>query len=290
MKKDNSNKNNITRYLEIFLDVSRRNNRSNECKKVTPISSIDKIILSSNLGLEIDKIGLKPIKFKEGWFYEISIDNNKLYLSQGYTVGKKIHINPSSFHSWNDCFNFLKMFLKESINNYEIYRLDLALDYPIPLEHFLKSFDVTRKKSSWEYFEKGTKKTGVRIGKRPEVISIYDKTKRHNLNSPWTRIEIQLYKQRAPVRSIEDLPKLLLSNNFDPFKNIELFNLQIKKENSKQSNEFEILWKYHGFYHARRELSTNNNFKRDYSQCFNKELWNEQPNQIFKRKISNYFN
>ena len=70
-------------------------------------------------------------------------------------------------------------------------------------------------------------KTGIRVGKKPETLSIYDKAKKHNLDSDWTKMEIQLYGKKLPTKELDKLYPLILGMDFNPLINIELFNLEI---------------------------------------------------------------
>ncbi len=102
-------------------------------------------------------------------------------------------------------------------------------------------------------------------------------------------MEIQLYGKKLPTKKLDELHSLILNANFNPFPNIELFDLEILPFNSNKTKEFKILWEHDGFYTTKQKLNKNNNFTRDYIPFIKKKQWDTQPQQVFLEEMKKYF-
>ena len=102
-------------------------------------------------------------------------------------------------------------------------------------------------------------------------------------------MEIQLYGKKLPTKKLDELPLSTLNASFNPFQNIELFDLEILPFSSNTMKEFEILWKHDGFYTTRRKINESNNFKRDVMPFIKQSNWGSNPQKVFSKNMRKYF-
>ena len=166
------------------------------------------------------------------------------------------------------------------------------MDFACELSTLIQSLDVANKRSELTYENKSGARTGVIIGKRSEVFAVYDKAKETNSVDLISRIELRLSGSKVPTRSIADIPLKLASQIF--FKNlIGLSVTETKNTKTSDQNErlrqFKGIWGRDGFFAAKRFMNQSRNFDRDFANLIETRPWAEQPSELFKNQIINFF-
>lgn len=258
-----------------------------------PVSGRELLASLKELG-----IALKPKKLKSMWANEIA---QGLYFPQKDINAPTVTLigNPNRFLSFLEFKKLINSFVSsDKFSLIKIKRLDINFDYQIPFNEFLKCVEINGKQTDVEYTNQRGIQTGIRIGKGPEKINIYNKTEQAQLDEPISRIELQLSGEKLPTKTFENLLDALQSERFYKsylerfllsdvsFSNKELLT---EAQQTKQS-EFKFTLEKDSLYKAKQLFNKNNNFERDFKGIIERHPWNQQPKLIFSKLINKYFN
>ncbi len=203
----------------------------------------------------------------------------KIYLlkSSGTEEIHSVITNPSHFSSFEDYITTLKELLGEiSLDSAKIRRFDIAVDFKLPYEQLIQSFDVSFKRITNATAYNGSNINWVTFGnsKSGEFIKAYDKTKTYKLGHPVSRIEVQYTTpkiRRSSILYIKDLILFVQTKGFEKL----LKNIRLKDYRYKINLDDKSLYKKRFLEGAlsiaplsivRRRLNPNGNFKRDYGK------------------------
>lgn len=243
------------------------------------IPMIDKLTMATN-EIEIDKLinefESKSVQFRNNQYLRcIKLIQNHTgqHLCSVYTKPilpineVRIELNPSKL---NMTYSKLIFLLDKciDIDSTLIQRIDHASDINMNVEEAFNTvrFKFKRKMMLYSDSFKGYL-TGFYIGSKHEQIAIYDKRFQlhgrnfkpnpdHSSIVNLTRFEIRQKFQAIPYRHLKELPNLM---NYDPFKNIETYELAPLKAGLITNG-----WK--GLHSTYQELNTHNNIKRDFKK------------------------
>ena len=252
--------------------------------------------------LEKAQLSSRLIKLKDKrWYLEIGGSLTGFYFRvNGNTEPHVANLitRPSAYQSFFEYKSVLRsVLMPEELSSMRLTRLDLALDFPVNLDGFLRSFDVIYKRSKISYLDEGAQRTGLIVGRGNEKILVYDKAREQHLPNPLTRLELQISGRKLPTKSFDELPFFFSSENtWSPFEHIELNSITDRKSlaltptESARLSEFRSLLSREGYLSARRVFNKQGNFDRDYKPLIEIRRVKNQPSQNFKRLIHNFFN
>jgi tetratricopeptide (TPR) repeat protein len=277
-------------------------------KNHTPLVTVEVGSKTLRCSFIIDKVDLKPTYYltlkelKDYWIEnnlevvsdylsngkEVLVVNNLIFLPTNNFEGiYQILTNPSKFKSAIDYFdNLINTLPGHLLRSIAVQRVDIALNIFDAEFKFLDERLTVKKKHSFERILEDTCRERTRTyGKYPEVIKFYDKAKKllkskmppvestaYN-SKDFSRIEITQYsKAKLPCQRLDGLFRSLLSDSYNPFKNIylsdyELSKVPIKKPQLIKYVELKTLINNNGLHYASKLLNENHNFVRDYG-CF----------------------
>lgn len=300
----------LTKFIELLstsanrLPVSTCKTRSN-LREIKASVGIDKLHLElpasgQELLATIKELGIsyKPKMLKSMWTNEIA---QGLYFPQKDIHANKVTLisNPNRFASYPEFKKLISSLVtSDKFKQIKIKRLDINFDYEITFREFLKCIEINGKQTDVEYTNQRGIQTGIRIGKGPEKINIYDKTEQAHLEVPVSRIELQLSGDKLPTKNFENLSATLHSENFcknylDRFllSDISYSNNDLLTEIQKtKQSEFKFTLEKDSLYKAKQLFNKNNNFERDFKGIIERHTWSDQPKTIFAGLIRQYFN
>jgi len=274
---------------------------------------IDKIILNAK-SLNQDKyVFLDHFKsmgliVEDGCFrgggarLEVTLPNkDKAYLRYNYHSKQIMSfiLNPSMYRDYNDFQNSLLSYLGyvPTIEGLPITRIDKTVEITLSLDEVLRGVDVKNKRSTKIYEFRSGIFDGLEVGKKPEVLKLYNKTKKAKLNFPVTRIEAYCIRNKIDLKTLTEMKKSFhIGSHYrdKTFDNICLSNLEFNKPlNKMQSDKVEelrILCNHLPFTIAKSLKNRNRNFDRDFGNLHRLEPWKIQPNVIFNKGVRNFFN
>lgn len=300
-------KNLMARYLSILENVHYRilsqklTSKPQEFLKVSAgIDKLDAYFLEpvdlSTVIAHARQNGLETKKEQKNKRVMLKVANNNssIWLSLNITqeLATGIISNPNRFENWYSYLAFIKNAAPLSIiENAKITRLDLNLDFNLPFEELIQKIDIKQKSTNISYDDKGGVRTGIYIGKEPEMILIYNKSKKEKLPSPLTRVELRLRGNKLPCKSIYNVAHEIQSKSF--FSSCvgcdltyEESTLSHPQKNKLQ--DFTSLLKRDGLYSARKIMNKTRNFDRDVAKILQTTLWATQPTELFKREIKSF--
>lgn len=200
--------------------------------------------------------------------------------------------NPNQFMSWQNYLSFTESIVPaESLKASKISRLDLNLDFALPFSDLIQQIDIKNKSTATTHEEKAGHRTGLYIGKNPELILIYDKSKKDNLSEPQSRIELRLTGKKVPCYSIYNLPQYISAGDqFTMLAGCKLsFNeIGLTEVQEQKLQEFKTLAKRDGLYASRKFMNQTRNFDRDFAKLIQSTQWAAQPNELFKSQIRSF--
>ena len=255
-------------------------------------------VLHEDLQRRAAAVGLTPRKTKlrgGGWYFEIGQGDRILHFRLGRPdnpLSSGLLSRPSAFETLAAYHTFLRQLLRDDeLDELQISRLDIAIDYEIPLSSLLRGLDVTHKFARASYDDLGALRTGMLIGRGPEKILVYDKAYESGLPSPLTRIEIQLSGKKLPTRSYRNLAETL--KTWSPFRAIHLHEVELasnflSEAQQERRNQLHYLMERDGLLAARRVLNQNQNFDRDFSPLMALTPWSEQPSDAYTKGIRKF--
>jgi hypothetical protein len=255
-----------------------------------PRSVIEQRLKALNINFRISTLADKK------WYLSTK---NGLQLFLGHPNNVKFHkiiTRPSAYRDWNQYIRLLEDLFGEWIDNFRIYRIDLAVDYMTPFSNLLKCLDIAHKRQRTEFQEKSGLKTGLIVGVGSNKLVIYDKANESGLNESMSRIELQLTGKSVPTTTIHQLQETLCSADFRPFGIVRLHDVEVHSHPSthpnpvvERINEFKTLVQHNGFYGARKSLNQARNFDRDYAKHLTLSHWSLDPNEVLHESLMEFF-
>lgn len=302
----------VVRFTEILaqveLRVSRCNPTSTSQRSAFGKGLLDKLefLLPEPMSVEKLQEKCKELGYKlkgeykgDKRFYLSIYDCPQVidcYLGHPHNIQfTKIILNPSKVEKFSITeLEVLKIFGPTAVNS-KIYRLDFTVDIYEEYSKVLSGLDIKFKKTNSEFIG-GSIRTGLNVGGKNDKVIIYDKGVKEKVDHPWTRIERQMSGRSIFIQRFGDLKsKLIDIIQFNPLGIVKLENIQVIEDAKHTSiqleriNELKALLKYEGYFLAKKKLTLNNNFQRDYG-CFLMTIpYETQPSDIFERDIVNFF-
>lgn len=292
----------IVRFFTLLESVSKRSEASTQIEQPTIKvgAAIDKLILDlpeRPLLSSLNGTFSSPKRLKEPSLFVEELESGFLFrLSKDKISTNQIVTNPSKLPSYSVYLGHIQRIIPaDQRNSVKILRVDLAIDYQSSFTDLISGLDILGPKVNTAYTDRSGLTEGFTIGKGQSKFSIYNKEARHDLDEPWTRIERQLKGKYLPCKNLNDLTASIMSEKFNPFKNISLNSIQYLETNiatpndQKKISELKTLIGQNGFYTTRRRLNQNDNFKRDYGHLFKMQEIYPSPYIAFKNEIKKYF-
>jgi len=166
--------------------------------------------IANRLGLNVKRHKLK----ESGWTFSITGELNQrlsffMFRRDG-TYSRKAVVRPDDFESYEEMKVFIiNLIGRNQFECAEVYRTDFAVDIPDTFENLKKYLYSTRKKFCKVFLNDGERMSGIQIGRKPEVVIMYDKALEAKIPGPLTRIEIQMSSNAKAVESFLQLPLLV---------------------------------------------------------------------------------
>lgn len=201
---------------------------------------------------------------------------------------------PSDFSCYHD---FIKEFSdtlgsQKTIEELPITRVDKTIDIALSLEEVERGITVKFKRAISLFSYESGGSTGFQVGKNDEVIKLYSRTKKANLNYPCSRIEILNKGSKIQFKTLRELKRFWVEDNGlldHSFKNIKLNNVIFKKIEVDREKQLYWLVSAIPYMLARARLNNNGNFIRDFKKVHYLEAWGLQPTEIFNTGMRNFF-
>jgi hypothetical protein len=260
----------------------------------SPITRTDLETRLNSRGLNHRLIRLRDRR----WYFEVGTGNKLAHLHIGHPnndVITRLISRPSAFASFGEYKTFLADIIPDqNLSSLKITRVDLAVDYPMPLAQFMRGLDVSHKRAKLTYTDNGPTRTGLLIGKGAEKLLVYDKAHEQGMSDPMTRIELQLSGGKLPTRSLDSMASALAKGRL--FTNINLSDVRLKElpsptEGQRQrQSQLDQLISREGLLSARQVLNTDRNFRRDFGSLLDVTAWDQQPSAYFMNQIKLFFN
>lgn len=301
-----------TRFIELLLQVQSRVSSP----KVTSSQSIygqgngflDKIECYSLEGISVNKIrercnqlnySTRGVKLKDKRLYlEINCNECFLHFYLGHPLNqtlRNLFFNPSQFSNITHMMNLLKEVIGDQLEEFQLSRVDYAVDIPVEYLEVLRGLDVKYKRANSEFLGNSIR-TGLVVGTKDDKVKVYDKSKELGLDHPLTRIERQVRGSYLIVKKLIELPESLGKIlNFKPLSIVSTNHLEFldgickTTEQFKKFNEIKVLIEYEGYFLTKKKLNKNGNFKRDYAIYFALTPYVKQPNEHFEQGILNFY-
>ena len=211
-------------------------------------------------------------------------------------VVRKLILNPSHHTTYAHFLEAAERVVPaDSLEQATLTRIDFAVDYQAPLRLVLEGLDVRNKRADTAYTSSSGQATGLRIGKAPETIVVYDKANEAGLSGDLTRIEYQLSKSRVPQVNAYDL-RQHVEKIATAVAEVRLSSITFHAAPKHSLGahdrlmELKSLVRSRGLFHARQELNQRRNFSRDFEHLFKTLSWSEQPKDVLIRDTSKLFN
>lgn len=201
--------------------------------------------------------------------------------------------NPNRFGSWEVYLEFIQNILTPTvIQSAQISRLDLNLDFACSFQDLIQSVDVKNKKWGAHFVDQAGERTGLILGKGAETIEIYDKSRKSNLPTPQTRLELRLSGRKLPTHKISEVPRVVKQTPL--FKGVEGSSLTISSEGvtdaqASRLNEFKLILKREGLHVAKKSMNQDRNFERNFAKLIEIKKWDLQPSQLYQDAIQGFF-
>jgi hypothetical protein len=199
---------------------------------------------------------------------------------------------PAVFPVFSDYLeNVCRLLTVKELQTARITRLDFAVDYKAPFGRILRGLDISNKRVRIEFLDEGSKRTGLKVGKRPETIVVYDKSLRMGLDQPLTRLEIQLTGRKLPARSFRELTTCK-EEDYCPFQSVKLYEVGLAEPSllnpieRLRHSELSVLLNREGYLSARRKLDEQGQFSRHYLPLMNRKPWTQAPDQVLQKHLS----
>lgn len=299
----------LVRFTEILLNVQNRVSSSKPSSSfLRNRGSIDKLEIRLNDPIEVSslrnrcqELGYKlEGNYKKDKRFYLTVQFGLKYLDcyLGHPENnqiRKIIINPSKFKSWIETETFLLEVFGLSILEANLYRMDFTFDLFESYQKVLEGLRINHKRANTE-FHGGTKlRTGLNVGAGNDKYVIYNKGEKENSGFPWTRIERQMSGRSLFLKKVKDLrtsaAKIIA---FNPLAEIEINSITFNDPASFSSklekyNDLKSLVKHEGYFLAKKKLSQNRNFERDFAPFFQLIPAITQPQEVFNKDISTFF-
>lgn len=308
----NSDIQSVARFVEILMQAEQRVSR---CKPTSAEQGsalgrglLDKLEISLPVAMSVVKLRerCKELGYRIKGEYK---GHRKFYLSiydcpqpidcflgnERNEYFSKVILNPSKVEKYSTTESELLKIFGPTVLNSKIYRLDFTVDIYEDYSKVLSGLDIKYKKANSEFLGDSVR-TGLNVGVKNDKVIIYDKGLKEKVKKTWTRIERQMSGKKIFIKSLGELKsKLNEIIKFDPLGIINLKNIQTI-ENVKYTalqleklSDLKALLKYEGYFLAKKKLSVNNNFQRDYGDFLVAIPYDIQPSEIFNRDIANFF-
>lgn len=200
--------------------------------------------------------------------------------------------NPNRFESWTTYLKFLENLLTPPvIRSANIQRLDLNIDFTLSFSDLIQQIDVRNKSTAVSFDEKGGQRTGLNIGRKPELIVIYNKSEKNKGTLPQTRIELRLNRPKLKIDSIYTLPEQLRNQNY--FHNLLGRHLSFTEQGLSETQnqrlqEFQSFLSRDGLFSTRKHMNKYRNFDRDFAKILKIKDWCLSPSELFKQGIERF--
>lgn len=200
--------------------------------------------------------------------------------------------NPNRFKNWDAYIHFLENIVPlEALQEAVLTRVDLNIDFNLPFSQLIQQIDVKQKSVSVRYEDKGADKTGIYFGKGSELLVIYDKAKKDRQGSSHSRVELRMSGNKLPTKSLYELRERLAGNDF--FTKIEGTLVEINSPvltevQCQKLQDFQSILRREGLFAARKAMSRNRNFNRDFANSVKFVPWPSHPSEIFKHGIQSF--
>ncbi len=273
----------------------------------------DKIILNAKpleLGKTIFKNHLHSmnVEFEEGSFRKggmrfkiLTKSQETIYVKYSYSTGQitQLIFNPSSYSTYSEFVkdSFELIGSQEVIEQLPIIRLDKTVDITLGFTEVLHSLVTKFKRSSKAHSFSSGKLTGLELGKSPEVIKVYDRSKKAKLSFPCTRLEACCTGNKTEFPNLGELRRTWEKGDlyFDrTYQNATFNHLEILDGSSKKgiekAGELRVLCEYFPYLLVKSCLYQNGNFARDYGPIHRLIPWGAQPSVIFNTGVRKFFN
>lgn len=200
--------------------------------------------------------------------------------------------NPSKFQSWCEFKTDANSVCSIFEGSHKISRLDLALNYSGNFNDLKNHLRVTRVGSKNDFTVENyesSKNTGVRYGKKPRQVELYDYSLKHSTSDKTVRLEERLFHKKVPLKDLCDLPQIL---DQEIFKGVSLEHSYLPSTLANLNDKTSLLKNLIssiGYMETRKNLNADGNFNRDYGKYLISEPYLETPQQSFKRLIQKFF-
>jgi hypothetical protein len=297
----------IVRLTQILLGVHERVSSQKPTSLRVERGLLDKLVikLTTTQSVQSLRVRCRELNYKIEGYYK---RDKRFYLSinLGHQIidvllGRpentefwQITINPSKFSHWSLLeMNLIQIFNPIVLTSI-IYRLDFTYDIFEDYYQILSGLTVLNKSARTEFVD-GSIRSGLQIGVGDDKFVIYDKGFKEKTDFSWTRIERQISGTKVFIKTLGEMKssieKIL---EFDPFSTVSLNNIHFQGASLSHGqrvkyDELRTLIKHEGFYLARKKLSKDRNFIRDYERFFQLIKYTNQPRDIFNRDIIKFF-
>ena len=255
-----------------------------------PIAKLEVINLA-----KAHNIQYETVRLKNKQHLKLSRQNHVLHLPLNSSREDVLGFisNPNQFENWIAYLNFLQSSLPtKALQEANIHRIDLNIDFSMHFSELIQKIDVKNKSTSTTFDEKAGIRTGLYIGKNPELIVIYDKSKKMGLAEDISRVELRLIGKKLPCRSVFEIPNYLISNEY--FGSLQGYDLtfvdtHLNEKQKAKLQEFKTILKRDGLYSARKSMNRTHNFDRDFEKMLKTHKWSTQFSEAYKKGIKRFF-
>lgn len=194
----------------------------------------------------------------------------------------QLHVNPRSFSSMMIMRHFLEQV--GVTNNSRIKRIDFAADIECPLDHVIRSILIKRKRLRADFLR--TRRTGIWIGAKPELIAIYDKARQLKSNKTLARIELRQWGAKATVKTFGEIESLTIH---EPFKRIKFYKITTSpKRRSLKYDRLKNIIEHRSLLEAYFELNDSGNFFRDCAKWLREDLSFPDLDEVFQQQFRSF--
>ncbi|MBF0313610.1 MAG: hypothetical protein HQK52_09345 [Oligoflexia bacterium] len=234
---------------------------------------------------------------EDRWSIEVVAYGRPIYIRWGNRSDTTYNffLNPSKFKNVYQMQKILIEVLGEECLEAKVNRVDFTVDIPIAYHEVLAGLEVKYKRANVE-FHNNYNRTGLNVGGNQDKFVIYNKSDEKNLPYPLTRIERQLRGRKIVFSKFGEIANSLdRILDFHPMKYVKTNYVQFLKGKpigNKQNDRFyelRTLVLHEGLYLAKKKLSLNRNFHRDYEKFFRLIPCEQQPSDYFNKGIKKFY-
>ena len=126
------------------------------------------------------------------------------------TYSRKGVVRPDDFDSYKEMKDFIISLIgRNQFECADVYRTDFAVDIPDSFEILKRYLYANRKKFCKVFLNDGSRMSGIQIGRKPEVVVMYDKALESKSTGILTRVELQMSSHCKAVEYFTQLPLLV---------------------------------------------------------------------------------